>query len=1182
MRGPVVRLMLVALLALGAVRNANAQQPTGGQSRATRQLALPEASRALDYRPERNAPELQGLQARAGGSWAMTRNPETGTAHTVLGSGYFLSEARNATPRALEQVARRFVDENPALFGVSSRDLEVLHIRSQAGKTSVLFQQKYRGIPVWDARVHVVFHENGRLIAFGSDARRIQSLNVTPTLNRGSAFGRAREWAGTAGRGRDVSADLWIVPTGGQYRLAWRTIGNEGEEEPARVSMIDARDGTVLSSEVASFETNVTGTVTGPAHYWNPCDATSTSPYTDQLVSLAGAGSGSTDASGAFSITHGGTSPLNATVHMAGLYADVSNSNGSNAVITQQVTPGTPASIVWSDANSTAGERDVYVHINLARSLLNGIDPTFIGAEFDFPLVAHANDNFVGAVFGTSIWNTFNAFWTWNGTDENLWFCRSGTHAGINFQNSGQMAEVVYHEFGHSLTSHVYGGPTAPWPNSSIHEGNSDVLALLATQSPLTARGWNTADCNSYLRTADNTLRYPEDYGPYGADPHVNGQIISGVFWDAYEYLVAHGSSGSAARDIVLNFWHDGRMLGTPLNFPDQLYWTYIADDNDGNLANGTPHSSAIDAGGTAHGFLSLASLITYSALFSDVTTSTLELPWAAGTAWGDYDGDGDFDLFVSYDGTTSGQTSKLLRNTSGSFSDVTPSALQLQSCTAAAWGDYDEDGDQDLAILRNSGGARLFRNGGGGSFTDVTPTDLAAVISLSTVGWVDYDLDGDLDLSVGSELLRNNGGSSFTKMTGLALSGLTSVQGMAWTDYDRDGDSDVFFARYGANSLLVRNNGNGTFTDVTPSTLQIQCYSAAWGDYDNDGDPDLVTSSIAAGSSTRLFRYNSGTSFTEISDSDFTGRQGWSVEWGDYDNDGKLDVFVAGAKTDFLIHNDGSSTFSDRSARPVANNAFGSSAGWADYDGDGDLDIYLANYPGIDNAWGTIGPTYTITNLQDSGCRLFRNENATGNAWLHVDLCGAESNNDGVGARIKLITNAGTFYRQGDGGGGHATQNSRRIEFGLGSATSITSIKVTWPSGRQSTSTEIDLNSVFSICEPTEDEPEPEDGLRADLPPTEAGATFSTVLLGGSPNPFHDETAIRFSLRSEASPSLDVFDLVGRRVRSAGLGTLPGGPHRWGWDGRDDQGQGVPSGIYYVRFRTPEYVKTTRILKLR
>lgn len=275
---------------------------------------------------------------------------------------------------------------------------------------------------------------------------------------------------------------------------------------------------------------------------------------------------------------------------------------------------------------------------------------------------------------------------------------------------------------------------------------------------------------------------------------------------------------------------------------------------------------------------------------------------------WADYDGDGDLDLTIPGRGA-----SFKYRNDSGSFVSDTPTGLPVQSSGGAwfQWGDVDNDGDPDLVIIGvNSGG--VFRNNGGGVLSNIQVLDN---FDNHSADLGDYDQDGDLDLVVTGkgksgpggwrfEVYRNNGSGNFS----LALT-LPGRAGSAthWVDYDGDGDLDIFVI--GNDSTVVvshaelwRQGPIGTFTlDTTQSTLNAYAAlvpgtatHAAWGDYDNDGDPDLIVSGLTAGGPlTRTFR-NDPTG-TMVADSG-TGLDGIAVQythpvWGDFDNDGDLDL---------------------------------------------------------------------------------------------------------------------------------------------------------------------------------------------------------------------------------------------------------------------------------------------------
>jgi hypothetical protein len=202
-------------------------------------------------------------------------------------------------------------------------------------------------------------------------------------------------------------------------------------------------------------------------------------------------------------------------------------------------------------------------------------------------------------------------------------------------------------------------------------------------------------------------------------------------------------------------------------------------------------------------------------------------------------------------------------------FIEINAGLPGVYDCSLS-WGDYDKDGDLDLALAGHDGSvqvSRIYRNDGAGEFTDIN-AGLAGT-SHCSLAWGDYDNDGDLDLVVAgysssgrvSRIYRNDGGDVFTDIN----AGLMGVSGcsLAWGDYDNDGDLDLAIAGYssaGNVSKIYRNDGGDGFTDInTVLTGVIEC-SLAWGDHDNDGDRDLA---IAGGSEigyvTRVYRNDSG-----------------------------------------------------------------------------------------------------------------------------------------------------------------------------------------------------------------------------------------------------------------------------------------------------------------------------------
>ena len=331
---------------------------------------------------------------------------------------------------------------------------------------------------------------------------------------------------------------------------------------------------------------------------------------------------------------------------------------------------------------------------------------------------------------------------------------------------------------------------------------------------------------------------------------------------------------------------------------------------------------------------------------------------------WGDYDNDGDLDLIVVGFDPTYTASATIYNNVNGVFSSI-GAGLTGVFFSAAAWGDYDGDGDLDVVVagVDNSGTARstkIYRNDAG-AFTDIG-AGLQGV-DYADLDWGDYDNDGDLDLVVigryfdspffgmdlaSSTIYRNDGNDVFTDI-GAGLQALNNGS-VNWGDYDADGDLDLVMNGYdGAWSnryTIIYDNNDGIFTDHLAGLPNVSWGDSDWGDYDNDGDLDLLLSGGAVGLSITSIYNNTGGVFTDINAGLPLVPEG-SVRWGDYDGDGNLDVVLTGTDSfgDEITHiykNSGGGVFTDIHAG-LATVYFRGLADFVDFDGDGDLDILVA-----------------------------------------------------------------------------------------------------------------------------------------------------------------------------------------------------------------------------------------------
>ncbi|MFB2970208.1 S8 family serine peptidase [Aerosakkonema sp. BLCC-F183] len=366
----------------------------------------------------------------------------------------------------------------------------------------------------------------------------------------------------------------------------------------------------------------------------------------------------------------------------------------------------------------------------------------------------------------------------------------------------------------------------------------------------------------------------------------------------------------------------------------------------------------------------------------------------------GDYDSDGDIDLLLTGWGN-SGLTSTIYRNDSGTFTDINASLLGVQR-SAVDWGDYDNDGDLDILLtgttdnIKNNN-AKIYRNDGG-NFTEVN-TSLSGV-QYGSVAWGDYDNDGDLDILLTgfngrsiSKVYRNDGSNTFTDINAPLVG--VHYSSVAWGDYDNDGDLDILLTGIAPSngtpvSKIYRNN-SGNFIDIGASIVGVRDSSVAWGDYDNDGDIDILLTGNAGTfvnpkMVSKIYR-NDNNTFTDIGAS-LANVNHSSVAWGDYDNDGDLDILLVGATDNQYptivskVYRNDNGNFTDIKASLTDSVELnGHAVAWGDYDSDSDLDIFISGATGIsriywnDSFVANKAPTVPtgLTTLVNTSSAIFR-----------------------------------------------------------------------------------------------------------------------------------------------------------------------------------------------------------------
>jgi hypothetical protein len=455
---------------------------------------------------------------------------------------------------------------------------------------------------------------------------------------------------------------------------------------------------------------------------------------------------------------------------------------------------------------------------------------------------------------------------------------------------------------------------------------------------------------------------------------------------------------------------------------------------------------------------------------------------------WIDYDNDGDLDVYIS-NGVNPPMNAFLNENDGkGNFVKHEDATVCKNNTSAdgSSWADYNNDGYLDLYIVAWWGQRNyLYNNSGNGNFQLVTDGTLGKVTGYSeSCAWGDYDNDGFVDLYVansGSDgkvancFYHNDCGNSFTRiLDGAPATDKATSRTVNWVDYDNDGDLDLFISNeIGEPNNLYRNmlkeTGVAKFESVTNDPVvqdKNNSMSSCWGDYDNDGDLDLFVANN--GQNNELFQNNGNGTFTKITDGIQSNDGGCSFgcNWVDYDNDGDLDLFVtngwcSGNQYSFLYKNllieTGTATFEKVNDSIVTKDggwSYGSS--WGDYDNDGDLDLLVAK---------------CSQDGQNNHNALFRNEIGNLNHWLTIKCVGKITNASAIGAKVlvKAVINNKPVWqiREVSSQQSYCSENLF-LHFGLGDASVVDSIIVKWPSGINQYVTKVDTNQFLAITEDT------------------------------------------------------------------------------------------------------------------
>jgi Zn-dependent metalloprotease len=506
------------------------------------------------------------------GNWAASVNSFTGHIHRAWGGSIHVGRPSGRDEAA--NLALSFLRSESDLLQININNLILVSSRHGGHHWFINFRQQYNGIDVFGSVVTVRISDNGNVVLFGADYLPNINISTSPSISIASAIMAASSGLLSSSISKTTEPNLIVFPvpneTGFVYKLGYTM--EVSTNDPARwLTIIDANSGEILYRKNQIYFSTVDGFINGFIYPTTPFDSLISRPFEYEHLTVTGPGDLVTDTLGFFTGDISDSLRHRLTTSFSGDYIHTVNNQGSDASHIDSLAAGDTLRFAWINSNSRADERNAYYHANVVHDFFKALDPEF--TDLDYSLTCNVNLN-----------QTCNAYW--DGSSVNFFM------AGGGCSNTGEIADVIYHEYGHGITDYQYRPDS---PSGAQHEGWSDYTAATITNQPLIGRGFYSGNPNGYLRTVDNTNHYPEDWT---GESHNDGLIISGALWNLREALAPRIS-------YCDSLFHFAR-YGLSGNYQDYLVDMIIYDDDDDNLFNLTPNWHAILDNFALHGIYPL------------------------------------------------------------------------------------------------------------------------------------------------------------------------------------------------------------------------------------------------------------------------------------------------------------------------------------------------------------------------------------------------------------------------------------------------------------------------------------------------------------------------------------------------------------------------------------------------
>ena len=464
----------------------------------------------------------------------------------------------------IESAARAFI----STLGLTplNGDLEVVGKHFVLNKTWFInFQRKIDNIPVEESAIGLAISSNGNLnLLWGNLDNSIIPDPLIPSSTEFLAIRAQSDLPGTITHVEALGHALLPLHFDNrtEYHTAEKILVITDNPHAEWETYIDAQSGEILQRKNTVYFDEISGVVSGAVQLGYPNDPWTDHNFFDMDLTFGGDDPVTTDSVGAYSYDTPNSAPIDAYVYFRGPFLNVMNDEGNESELFEIVDPPTTFDVYWNDDNSSGIERDAWYSGTRVHRFIRKLDSDLV--VMDYPMVCNIN-----------VAGTCNAFWSSWTMDINFY------RAGGGCNNTAQIADVLYHEYGHGVTD-LQTRPLGP--NGAMHEGFSDYLACTMTNQPLVGLQFYVMRPNEPLRSVDNDNRYPDDWS---GESHNDGLIISGAIWGTRQVLSPY------PMGYVDSLWHFARYSQAQEFEP--YFWSFVElDDDDGNISNGTPNANVI------------------------------------------------------------------------------------------------------------------------------------------------------------------------------------------------------------------------------------------------------------------------------------------------------------------------------------------------------------------------------------------------------------------------------------------------------------------------------------------------------------------------------------------------------------------------------------------------------------